>query len=57
MSTTDVFCPDCKSKEIRTQRISLPNGGHHIQASCASCDRFIKFIPHDGPQFHFGIYS
>ncbi len=53
----DVFCPDCKSEKIRTERISLPNGGYHIKASCASCDRFIKFIPHDGAKFYFGKHK
>ena len=50
----DVFCPNCKSEKIRTERIPLANGGHHIKASCASCGRFIKFLPHDSPRFYFG---
>ncbi len=50
-------CPDCHSEKIRTQRISLPNGGHHLKATCASCGRFIKFLPHDSPCFHFGKYK
>ena len=54
MSSPDVSCPDCKNEEIRTERISLANGGHHIKASCASCGRFIKFLPHDFPRFYFG---
>jgi len=50
----DVFCPDCKSEKIRTERISLASGGHHIKASCVPCGRFIKFLPHDSPRFYFG---
>ena len=50
----DVFCPDCNNPEIQTQRISLPNGGHHVKATCAACGRFIKFLPHDSPCFYFG---
>ena len=57
MPLIDTPWPDCKSKKIRTQRISLPNGGHHIKATCAACDRFIKFLPHDSPAFHFGRYK
>ena len=54
MSLLDTPCPACKSKEIRTKRISLPNGGHHLKASCGVCGRFIKFLPHDALRFHFG---
>ncbi len=49
-----VFCPDCKSSEIRTEHIPLANGEYHIKASCASCGRFIKFLPHESPCFYFG---
>ncbi|MCZ6626285.1 MAG: hypothetical protein O7B35_18950 [Deltaproteobacteria bacterium] len=54
MSSTIVSCPHCNSEKIRTQRIPLANGGHHIKASCAACGKFIKFIPHEGLRFHFG---
>ena len=57
MSAFDVSCSRCNSSEIRTQRVPLPNGGHHIKPSCASCDRFLKFIPHDGPKFPFGKHK
>jgi len=57
MSNTDVFCSYCKSEEIRTERISLANGGHHIKASCTPCGRFIKFLPHDLPRFYFGKHK
>ena len=54
MNKTDVFCPDCKSEEIRTEHIPLANGGYHIKASCAPCGRFIKFLPHESSRFYFG---
>lgn len=57
MSSTTVFCPDCESDEIRTERIPLANGGHHIKASCISCGRFIKFLPHEEPRFYFGKHA
>lgn len=50
----DISCSHCNSSEIRTQRIPLANGGHHIKATCAACGKFIKFISHEGPRFHFG---
>ncbi len=52
----DIFCPHCHSEKIKTQQIPLPNGGHHIKATCANCGRFIKFLPQDTPRFHFGRY-
>jgi len=57
MSSTIVSCLDCQSEEIRTERISLPNGGHHLNASCTFCERFIKFLPHDSPRFYFGKHK
>jgi len=57
MPLVDTSCPTCKSKKVRTERMSLPNGGHHIKASCASCGRFLKFLPHDSPQFYFGKHK
>ena len=56
MSTAGISCLHCNSEEIRTQRIPLANGGHHVKASCASCGRFIKFLPHDSLRFYFGRY-
>ncbi len=57
MSTSDMSCHHCNSEKFNTQYISLPNRGFHIKATCASCGRFIKFISHDLPRFHFGKYS
>ena len=47
-------CPDCQTNKFNTQRISLPNGGQHIRATCSICGRFIKFLPHTPLGFHFG---
>jgi len=49
-----VSCPNCHSTEINRQHIPLPNGDYHIKANCASCGRFIKFLPHEPPRFYFG---
>jgi len=57
MPLVDAPCPTCKSKRVRTERISLPNGGHHIKALCGRCGRFLKFISHDSPKFYFGRYK
>ncbi len=54
MSAFDISCPECACEKIRTQRIPLANGGHHIKATCAACGKFIRFIAHEGPRFHFG---
>lgn len=56
MSTSDMSCRHCNSEKFNTQFISLPNRGFHIKASCEACGRFIKFISHDLPRFHFGSY-
>jgi len=54
MTPLDISCSHCNSSEIRTQRIPLANGGCHIKATCAACGKFIKFISHESPRFHFG---
>ena len=56
MPLVDTPCPICKSKKVRTERISLPNGGHHIKALCGHCGRFLKFVSHDSARFYFGRY-
>jgi len=49
-----VHCHHCNSEKFRTERIPLARGGYHLKATCGSCGRFIKFIPHHGPEFYFG---
>ena len=56
MPLVEVPCPTCKSKRVRTEQISLPNGGHHVKALCGRCGRFLKFISHDSARFYFGRY-
>ncbi len=50
-------CPRCGGHDIKTERVPLSNGGHHIKASCAVCGRFIKFLPHASAVFHFGKHK
>ena len=57
MITAETSCSHCHSEKFSTQRIALPNGGHHVKATCAACGRFLKFLPHDSPQFYFGRYK
>ncbi len=57
MALINTPCATCNSEKVTTQHISLPNGGHHIKATCANCGQFIKFLPHDSPCFYFGQYK
>ncbi len=39
----DISCPRCDSKKIKTQHVSLPNGGHHVKVVCRACGRVEDF--------------
>ena len=45
-----LICRKCgqefTEQEVITMKISLPNGGYHIKASCPDCKVYIKFLSH-----------
>lgn len=45
-----LYCSTCKKEvEIKTKEVTHSNGKTHIEARCAVCDRWIKYLPQEKP--------
>jgi len=54
LSETVLPCPRCHYEgRVITQRVQFRNRGKHLEARCAQCDKYIKYLPSKIPPHFF----